>query len=81
MNIIGIVGSRSRDTYRDYKLVEEKFFEIYEEGDWICSGGASKGADKFAEKIAKKNGIPILIFYPNWEACDMDPDVNDGASS
>ena len=47
------------------KKVRDKFFEIYEDGDWICSGGCKKGADRFAEMIAKE-GIPILIFYPNY---------------
>lgn len=64
--IIGIIGTRRRDRYHDYKAVEEEFFKVYEEGDWICSGGCPKGGDRFAEKIAKKYGIPILIYYPNW---------------
>jgi len=64
--IIGIVGTRRRDFFKDYETVEKEFFKIYKEGDWICSGGAKAGADRFAELIAKKNGIPILIFYPNW---------------
>jgi len=65
------VGTRRRDTPKAYKLVEEKFFEIYEEGDWIVSGGCGKGGDRFAEVIAKKNGIPILIFYPNYKRYKM----------
>jgi hypothetical protein len=63
---IGIIGTRRRNSFNDYKAVEEAFFEVYEEGDWIVSGGCPQGGDKFAEKIAKKYGIPILIFYPNW---------------
>ena len=39
---------------------------MYEDGDWIVSGGCPKGGDRFSEVIAKKYGIPILIFYPNW---------------
>jgi len=66
MKIIGIIGTRKRDRAADYRLVEEKFFSIYNSGDWICSGGCPKGGDRFAEKIAKKYGIPILIFYPDW---------------
>jgi len=65
MKIIGIVGSRKRNTPQDYLKVEEKFFELYEKGDWICSGGCPTGADHFAEEIAKHYGIPVLIFYPN----------------
>jgi hypothetical protein len=67
MKIIGIVGTRRRNGNAAYERVEKKFFEVYEEGDWICSGGCSRGGDRFAEKIAKEHGIPILIFYPNWK--------------
>jgi len=64
---IGIVGSRRRYTQTDFKLVKDKFFEVYQEGALIVSGGCPKGGDEFAHMIAKQNGIPILIFYPNWE--------------
>ena len=67
MKKIGIIGTRRRDNPEAYKKVEEKLLENYEEGDWIVSGGCSKGGDRFAEVIAKKHGIPILIFYPNWD--------------
>jgi len=67
MKKIGIIGSRRRDAGIDQKATREKFFEVYEDGDWIVSGGCPKGGDRFAEVIAKKHGIPILIFYPNWE--------------
>jgi hypothetical protein len=49
-----------------FSEVEKEFFEFYEDGDWIVSGGCPKGGDRFAESIAKKYGIAILIFYPNW---------------
>ncbi len=65
--VIGVVGTRRRDTLKDFKKVEKSFFEIYKEGDFICSGGCPQGGDRFAEKIAKKNGIPIITFYPNWD--------------
>jgi len=67
MKKIGIVGSRRRDNPEAYKKVEELFLEIYEQGDWIISGGCGKGGDRFAQVIAKKFGVPILIFYPKWE--------------
>ena len=65
--VIGIIGTRRRDNPSAYKLVEKKFLDIYEEGDFICSGGCAKGGDRFAEAIAKKYGVPILIIYPNWK--------------
>ena len=57
--IIGIVGTRSRNTNQDYKYVFTKFCDIYNSGDWICSGGCPKGADNFAERIAKEHGISV----------------------
>lgn len=63
---IGIIGTRKRDNPLAYKLVETKFREIYEEGDWIVSGGAKKGADRFAEQISNKFGVPRLIFPPDY---------------
>jgi hypothetical protein len=67
MKKIGIVGTRRRDNKYACDEVEKAFLNIYKEGDWIVSGGCSKGGDRFAEVIAKKFGIPILIFYPNWD--------------
>ena len=66
MKKIGIVGTRSRNTEKDFNKVYNAFDKIYEDGDWIVSGGCPKGGDYFAELIAKKKGVPILIFYPNW---------------
>ena len=67
MKIIGMVGTRRRDTGVTFDLFRKKFFEIYEEGDVICSGGCRKGGDRFAEVIAKQEGIPIIIYYPNYK--------------
>ena len=64
--VIGIVGSRRRDSRDDYSVVYNKFCELFSEGDRIVSGGCPIGADKFAEQIAKANGITISIHYPNW---------------
>lgn len=67
MKIIGIIGSRTRNSGEDLKLLIEKFSQIYEEGDWICSGGCLTGGDAFAEDIARGMGIPILIFPADWK--------------
>ena len=64
MKVIGIVGSRTRNSPRDKMLVEEQFDTIYEDGDWLCSGDCRQGADAFALQIARKRGIPILSFPP-----------------
>lgn len=67
MKRIGIVGSRRRDAHDDFTKCLSVFQSIYDEGDRIVSGGCPKGGDRFAEVIAKKLGIPITIYYPNWD--------------
>jgi hypothetical protein len=66
MKVIGIVGSRSRDTDADYQQLLEAFTAIYAEGDEIVSGGCPKGGDRFAERIAKEWQVPIKIYYAQW---------------
>lgn len=65
--IIGIIGSRSRDTNSDFILVQKKFLEIANDGDWICSGGCPTGGDRFAKMIHKELCIPYLEFPANWD--------------
>lgn len=67
MTKIGIVGSRRRDTEEDFEQCKKIFLSIYKEGDEIVSGGCPRGGDRFAEILAKKYGIPIKIYFPNWE--------------
>jgi hypothetical protein len=66
MKIIGIVGSRRRNTAADYEKVRQAFMDIYEDDDRIVSGGCSQGADSFAEIIAKSVQVPIMIYYAQW---------------
>lgn len=63
---IGIVGSRRRCSLRDYILLHDKFDAIYNDGDEIVSGGCLKGADNFAETIARELQVPIMIRYARW---------------
>ena len=65
--VIGIIGTRRRDTPSVRRLIEDQLWKVYEKGDIICSGGCPQGGDKFAESIAKSEGIPILIYYPNYK--------------
>jgi hypothetical protein len=67
VQVIGIIGTRRKYHNRHYQKVEKKFFELYGKGDIICSGGCSKGADSFAQTIAIKHGVSILIHHANWE--------------
>lgn len=68
---LGIIGTRRRDTPEDYLAVEGAFERLLRTWPkvelWIISGGCSKGGDRFAQEIAKKNGLPITIFYPDWK--------------
>jgi len=66
MKTIGIIGSRRRNTADDLKKCFDTFFDFYEDGDEIVSGGCWAGGDAFAEIIAKKAQIPIKIYYASW---------------
>ena len=66
--IIGIVGSRRRDSKKDLQTCVDKLKSLYRAGDKLVSGGCPQGGDKFAEYIAKKLGLTITIHYPDWEA-------------
>lgn len=64
---IGIVGSRTRDTAEDLQLVKKAFFKLnIFKGDVIISGGADKGADRFAYSIAKVEGLKLIIHFPKY---------------
>jgi len=64
---IGIVGCRVRDSRKDLKACRLAFGGIFEEGDKIVSGGYPQGGDRFAEVIAKNDGLSITIHFPDWE--------------
>lgn len=63
---VTIVGSR---TFQDFEFLEQEVLKILTNFSGIeieiVSGGA-QGADKLAEKFAKKYEIPIRIFPANW---------------
>jgi hypothetical protein len=65
--VIGIVGTRSRNSMADYRMVADQFKAIYNDGDKIVSGGCSLGADRFAEQIARGWEVPIMIHYAKWK--------------
>jgi len=67
---VGIIGTRRRDTGIAFKKVEKTFNQLsshVKKACWIVSGGCPKGGDRFAQILAKKYGIPILIVYPDWD--------------
>lgn len=57
---LAVIGSRD---FNDYNLLKSELDKIFI--TMIISGGAA-GADDFSQRYAKENGLPILIFYPNW---------------
>jgi predicted Rossmann fold nucleotide-binding protein DprA/Smf involved in DNA uptake len=71
---IAIVGSRD---FNDYEFLLKKMEEVVNsnmllftyEGEFpmfsVVSGGA-RGADTLAERFALEHGVPIEIFYPDW---------------
>lgn len=64
--IIGIIGARKRDDPHDLFLTTEAFLKVYEQGDWICSGGCPHGGDRFARAIRLSYCTPYLEFPANW---------------
>lgn len=64
--VIGIVGSRRRDTDMDKQATWAALADIYEEGDTLVSGGCSQGGDRFCEEIGRDCDIPVLIHVAQW---------------
>jgi len=67
MKHIGIVGSRTRVSITEFRKVKKAFEKVYAKGDYIVSGGCRRGADEFAERLARQQGLPILIFHADWK--------------
>jgi hypothetical protein len=68
--IIGIIGSRQRDSLKDFMEVAKTFCEHYKEGDSVCSGLCPKGGDRFAVVLADILCLPRerRIWFPaDWE--------------
>ncbi len=64
--ILGIVGSRKRNSMKDIELILDKVHEL--NPDKIVSGGCPVGADAFAETIAHQLNIPFEEFLPNLDS-------------
>ncbi len=62
---IGIIGSRSRNSYGDYLQVENLIRglrDMFGADLVICSGACPKGADNHAAETCKSLGIPLVEF-------------------
>lgn len=65
--VIGIIGTRRRDSEKDFKLVETAFLNAYDKGDKICSGLCPKGGDRFAVVLAKKYNVETIWHPAQWD--------------
>lgn len=67
--IVGIVGSRRRNSMTDKELIKQELLKILEEYSVvkICSGGCSRGGDYFAEELSKEFKLEITIYKANWD--------------
>jgi hypothetical protein len=66
--IIGIVGTRRRNSLYDKEQIKKELLKILEEYSdvKICSGGCSRGGDYFAEELAKEFKLEIKIYKADW---------------
>ena len=67
--IIGIIGSRRRDTDKDKNLIEKELLKIMNDNKdiIICSGGCPRGGDRFAESLAAKYHLKKIIHRAEWD--------------
>lgn len=67
---VGIIGSRRRNSLQDFEKVHGAFQEFLFVADLskltIISGGCPKGGDRFAEVLAKKYKVDIIIHRAEW---------------
>ena len=68
---LGIIGSRRRNSPEDKELVRKALLMLIDtEGrPVLISGGCPKGADRFAEELAKELNLDIIIHYPDLSGC------------
>jgi len=65
--VIGIIGTRRRNSKKDFAIVEDAFLEFYEQGDIICSGLCSTGGDRFAVLLQKKYNTDFKWYPADWD--------------
>lgn len=66
MKVIGVIGSRRRNSDRDFRKIYDQVRAIFDDGDTFVSGGCPIGADVFCEVIARELGASITIHHANW---------------
>ena len=63
---IGIVGSRRRNSEKDYQKIKRVFLREVGNSDIVITGGCREGADYFAEILIEQFNVQIVIFKPEW---------------
>ena len=64
---IGVVGGRDFDDYRMMKrILNPHLKELQKRFRVVIVSGGAMGADKLAEKYARKNQLEIIIFPADW---------------
>jgi hypothetical protein len=66
--IVGIIGSRRRNTEQDKTLIEKELLKLLDKNKdiTICSGGCPTGGDLFAEQLASKYYLKKKIYIAEW---------------
>ena len=62
---LGVSGYRGFKDYHQFYREMTSFIEEHGKPDEIVSGGA-KGADAMAERYAREENIPLLVYRPDW---------------
>ena len=66
MKVIGVIGSRRRNSLADLAAVRKVIREHYRDGDTFVSGGCPQGGDRFCEIVAAELKAPIHIHPAQW---------------
>ena len=70
MKKIGIVGTRTKDSDKYLKKVNDAFLTNYLEGDSIVSGGCKQGGDRFAVVLKNLYKVPYIEHLPDKSKLD-----------
>ena len=65
MKAVLFCGSRSLYLNKDARSRVERAVADLEKDDIVITGGA-RGADLWADESARRRGLAVTVFYPNW---------------
>lgn len=70
--IIGIIGTRKKNSLAHYRKVKEAFLKVYKKGDTICSGLCHAGGDRFAVMLQRYYKTPYIWHEAEWDRLGSD---------